>query len=268
MDQATLARFKKLFAHYSRGFVNGRAADDENILLKIKHTGRVLLHSSHLAASLNLPPDKQALAETVALFHDVGRFRQYRRYNTFDDRVSANHAELALEVLAEKGWLACLPEAEQALITGAIANHNKLQLPEEIEGRLLLFSQLIRDADKLDVFDVIVANYGSDHSAANPVIDFGLPDTPGYRSRYITDILNNRLCDNRFLENSNDVKLTRLAWVFDLNFAYSFAYVRRTGYIDKIINHLPPTDAIRRVADHLHAFVEERDNSNGTEGEP
>jgi putative nucleotidyltransferase with HDIG domain len=39
------------------------------------------------------------LAETIALFHDIGRFEQFKTYGTFDDRASENHATIGLKVL-------------------------------------------------------------------------------------------------------------------------------------------------------------------------
>ena len=39
------------------------------------------------------------IAEAVALLHDVGRFEQYKRYGTFNDRKSVNHAALGVEIM-------------------------------------------------------------------------------------------------------------------------------------------------------------------------
>jgi hypothetical protein len=45
----------------------------------------------------------------VALLHDVGRFPQYRRWRTFRDSESDNHARLSLEVIRHEAVLEHLP---------------------------------------------------------------------------------------------------------------------------------------------------------------
>ena len=52
------------------------------------------LKRRHLQLSLH---DVQ-LAEIMGLFHDVGRFRQYSIYKTFNDAQSEDHADLGLKV--------------------------------------------------------------------------------------------------------------------------------------------------------------------------
>ncbi len=256
MDQEILNSLKRWFPEYTRRFRSDLAGFNKNISLKIKHTGRVHYHILKLADSLQLAASDRRLAEATALLHDVGRFRQLQRYNTFDDRVSADHAALALRVIEEEGCLARATGPEQALVRFAVGNHNKLRLPAGANPLQLFFLKLIRDADKLDIFELIVANYRQEKAGLNPAIDFGLADSPGYEQRYIDDILHNRICDNRFLKNSNDVKLMRLSWIFDLNFAYSFTRVRNTGYLANILQHLPPTRDIRRISTHLAGYLD------------
>ena len=57
------------------------------------------------------------LAKTAALFHDIGRFPQWKHYSTFVDSVSEDHALLGLEVLSRhKGFEADLPQNKERLI--------------------------------------------------------------------------------------------------------------------------------------------------------
>ena len=39
------------------------------------------------------------LAEIMALFHDIGRFEQYKQYRTFSDYRSEDHAALGVKVI-------------------------------------------------------------------------------------------------------------------------------------------------------------------------
>lgn len=39
------------------------------------------------------------------MLHDIGRFEQARKYNTFVDNLSKNHAKLGIDVLFKKGFI-------------------------------------------------------------------------------------------------------------------------------------------------------------------
>ena len=71
------------------------------ILLKEEHTQNVTFISRELAKHLKLSVHDQILAEMIGLFHDIGRFKQFTLYRTFNDALSENHAILGLKVIAE-----------------------------------------------------------------------------------------------------------------------------------------------------------------------
>lgn len=258
MQKSVFSGLKKWFAAYARGFLSDDAAYNRNIRLKIRHTVRVSRHMAAFADSLGEGNEGRSLAEAIGLLHDIGRFRQYQRYGSFDDRLTEDHARLALRVIEEEGCIALTDGKEQEIIVKAVSYHNRLRIPDGEEKKVLLFSKMIRDADKLDIFDLAVGNYAQRRTEQNPAIDLELPDMEGYRLEYINDLLGNRLCDNRYLECVNDVKLLRLSWIFDLNFSYSFGYVQQTRYIEKIMKHLPDTEEMKNVCKHLMGYIEER----------
>jgi len=65
-----------------------------------------------------LDPNKNALrlVETVALFHDIGRFEQFRTYGTFNDKKLGNHATLGLKVLKETNVLSQLTKTQRQCV--------------------------------------------------------------------------------------------------------------------------------------------------------
>ena len=96
----------------------------------------------------------------LGLLHDIGRFEQVRRYGTFVDSVSVDHAEFGADLLFKEGLIKDFPvekltAEELCLIETAIRLHNKLNLPQELDERTRYFCNLIRDADKTDIFRVI-----------------------------------------------------------------------------------------------------------------
>ena len=61
--------------------------------------------SKKIAQNLNLDEEQIKLAELIGLFHDIGRFKQAELYNTFNDRISMNHAELSVKVLFDENLI-------------------------------------------------------------------------------------------------------------------------------------------------------------------
>ena len=84
---------KKAFASYVAGY----NADDPKIKLKIDHTYRVADLCDRIARTVpEVSPD---LAWLSGMLHDVGRFEQIKRYNTFVDADSVDHAAFGADML-------------------------------------------------------------------------------------------------------------------------------------------------------------------------
>lgn len=142
------------FAAYVRPY----DAEDPKIKLKIGHTYRVAALCERIAASLGLPAADIDLAWLCGLLHDIGRFEQVRRFGTFNDAVSINHARCSAAVLFDEGHIADFVDGddESPLLRTAIELHNVYRLPAELDDRTRLFCQILRDADKIDILRVNV----------------------------------------------------------------------------------------------------------------
>ena len=79
---------------------------DPKIKLKIDHTYRVADLCERIAKSLDLLQEDIDLAWLSGMLHDIGRFEQLRRYHTFSDAQSIDHARFAVELLYEDGLIA------------------------------------------------------------------------------------------------------------------------------------------------------------------
>lgn len=147
-------RAQAAFAAYVRPY----DAEDPKIKLKIGHTWRVAALCERIAASLGLPAADLDLAWLCGLLHDVGRFEQVRRFGTFNDAVSIDHARCSAAVLFDEGHIADFVDGndEFPLLRTAIEQHNVYRLPAELDGRTRRFCQILRDADKIDILRVNV----------------------------------------------------------------------------------------------------------------
>lgn len=134
--------------------------DNSMIRHKVDHTLRVAGNCERIARSLELDEERVSFAWFLGLLHDIGRFEQVRRYGTFVDSVSVDHAEFGADLLFREGLIGSfcggnLPEEWKALLETAIRQHNKLTLPDGLDGQTRCFCDLIRDADKVDIFRVV-----------------------------------------------------------------------------------------------------------------
>lgn len=147
-------RAQRAFADYAAHY----NAADPKVKLKIDHTYRVAALCARIAASLPLPPEDVDLAWLTGMLHDVGRFEQLRRYNTFIDSQSVSHAALSVSVLFDEGRIRDYVDdaAEDALLRAAVAWHSAFRLPEGLDDRTRTFCQILRDADKIDILRVNV----------------------------------------------------------------------------------------------------------------
>lgn len=145
-------------------YIGEFSAEDERISLKIRHTAFVADNSDRLAETLALSENDRDLAWTIAMLHDLGRFEQVAANGSFIDSVSSDHAAAGVDYLFGKGRIAdfidqgTLQEEDLRCIKLAISYHNKHLLPEGLSERQRLFCNMIRDADKLDIFRVCVEN--------------------------------------------------------------------------------------------------------------
>jgi hypothetical protein len=258
MKAADFARLQEWFATYCQPFYSGIAADDRNIALKEEHTSRVCANMEVMAHSLGLDDNDRYLAASVALFHDVGRFEQYRRYRTFKDSDSVNHAAFGAQVLADTGALRALPGDERRLIGQAVTLHNVFNLPAALDERLALFVRLIRDADKLDIWRVFIEYYAQSEEERASAVTLGFPDLPSSSSAILAAVSGGRMANLSQVVTLNDFKLLQLSWVYDLNFPVSFALAHERGYLRQLAANLPQDEGVRQAVATAAAFLHRR----------
>lgn len=247
MEPNELLHLKGWFTAYCRGFYAKNEADNRNFSLKEIHTQHVCENMNLLTGSLKLPLNERITAEAIALFHDVGRFEQYRRYSTFRDDISENHAALGVKILKEESVLAKIPEEERQSIYQAISLHNVFRFPSSANDRDLLFTRLIRDADKLDIWRIFVEYYMQPETERASAVGLGFPDLPGCSPEVLDCLERREMVNLTELKSLNDFKLLQLSWVFDLNFSASFRLALDRGYIDGLSMTLPQDGRVENV---------------------
>ncbi|MDY0220042.1 MAG: HD domain-containing protein [Desulfobacterium sp.] len=246
------------FLDYAATFIDPDTIGGPHVL-KRDHSIRVCEEITGLGQALALSKPDLTLARAIALLHDIGRFEQFKRYGTFVDAASENHAFLGLGVIETQKLLQPLPPVQRALIMDAVGFHNAALLPENRDDRTLFFMRLIRDADKLDIWQVVIDHYLNTARRDDKFIDLGLEDRGGYSPGPLNALIEGRFVLSSTIEELNDFKLMQISWVFDLNFSPTFARVKQRRYIEKLASTMPPNPdlslALDQVFDHLETHT-------------
>lgn len=256
MDEESFNDLKVWFDNYVRSFYTDDDFIQQNVILKEKHSIRVCKNASLIAISEHISENELYLAKAIALLHDVGRFEQISKYRTFKDSESENHAVLGVKILKSEKVLFNLPANEKKTILLSIVNHNRFMIKGNLDKRTFFHAKLIRDADKLDIYKVLLDHYNVRNEKPNPALDMGLPDIPDYSPEIVKDILKNKLASINDVKTCNDMNLTRLAWLFDMSFRETFRLVKERGFIGKLIKQLPENDEISSLHDHLNKYID------------
>ena len=138
-----------------KDYIKNYDIENPKIKLKIAHIERTSKGAKKMAESLNLSDEDIKLAELIGLLHDIGRFEQVRKYNTFVDHLSENHAKIGVDILFKDGLIRRFIEDDKydKIIELAIINHNKDKnmLSKDLSPKEELHVKLIRDSDKVDI---------------------------------------------------------------------------------------------------------------------
>ena len=224
--------------------------------LKRTHSLKVAEEIDRLGRALGLPSRPLLIARVIGLLHDAGRFEQYDRYRTYNDAASMDHGALGVAIVSSNGLLAAFDGSEAQTIAQAILHHNKLTLPEDLSAEALFFLKLIRDADKLDIFRVIMENMAAADQALFKVL---MPGNEDASEALVEILMRGGSVNYQLARNATDRLLMHVGWVFDINFRPTLRAIADRGYLETIAAALPPTPRVTQIitkaCNHLAATL-------------
>lgn len=247
-EKKALAAFAAYAARY-----NDR---DPKVRLKIDHTYRVAGLCRRIARSLSLPDGEVRLAWLCGLLHDVGRFEQLRRFGTFNDAQSIDHAACGAQVLFEEGHIRdyVADDSEDALLHQAVALHSVYRLPE-LDERTARFCHILRDADKIDILRVNVEV---------PLEEiYNVSREELYRSPITPEVAEAFYAHHTVLRSLKhwpaDNTVGHMSLVYELVFPESLRIVQEQGWLDKLMafaSENPETArTLAAMGEHMHAWL-------------
>lgn len=227
------------------------------IALKIAHTWRVAALCERIAKSIPLDTD---LAWLCGLLHDIGRFEQVRRFDTFNDAASVPHAALGVSVLFDedethdtapllRSFVA--DDTQDALIRTAIAVHSDFRIPQNLDELTRAFCNVLRDADKIDIIQV---------NCTCPIEDvYGVAEEDMIASELSPTVVDafyeHRTIARQVRVFPADILVSHLCFAWELVYPASRTILGEQGYINQMLGkHFsnPDTEAtFRAMASHM-----------------
>lgn len=252
MKNFDLLPYENKFQSYTKDFLRKKNEHDyiENIKLKIYHSQQVYKHALNISISENNSKENTFIAGVCGLFHDIGRFIQFYKYNTFKDSQNLYHGQLGCEVIEKENFFSDIAPEIISVIKAAVYAHGLLKIPENYSKKEKYFSKITRDADKTDIFRIIVKYYNTT-GPRNISLEYGLEDFPKVSNDVLSCFLNKQLISKNSLKTLNDFKLMQIAWIYDINFDYTRNHILENGYLEKIAMSITDGLAQTKILEHL-----------------
>lgn len=254
-------KFCSWYSDYAATFTGSDLELREAVLLKVEHTRRVCSEMKELCESISLTDPLLFEAKIIALLHDLGRFKQFELYKTFQDRKSVSHSKLAIEVIDQYQLLKDLPASYQENIKTAVLHHNAKSVPSGLTDDQNTLCQLIRDADKLDIFYMVAEHYRNPNEMQKEIMETGLPDLPTISAEICQSVFEGKIGDFSHIRCINDFKLIQLGWVYDFNITRSFQIIKERGHFDVIKSQLPYLPEVKRAVEKAEEYLKKRAES-------
>ena len=212
-------------------YVSNYNPSNERIKLKIDHIKRVAKNSKIIAENLNLTENQINLAIAIGFFHDLGRFEQVRIANTFSDKESKiDHGVKSCEVLFNNNFIREFIEDNKydEIIKKSILNHNKISIKANLSSEEELFSKIIRDADKLDIFYTI----SKDEYSMESIFWYKNFDDEKISDKILKTLQNNSPVNYSDIQNNADVIAIFYGYIYDLYFPITKKILYENKYLE------------------------------------
>lgn len=169
------------------------------------------------------------------MLHDIGRFEQIRRYDTFVDSISVDHAAFGADLLFREGLLERfapeLSESDARLLERSIRSHSAYRIDPGLTNTETMYCNILRDADKLDIFRV---------DCVTPMEDIFNVTREDLRTSAVTEEVKQCFRERHAVlrglkKTAVDFPMSHLCLLFELVYPVSREIAREQGYVDALL---------------------------------
>jgi HD superfamily phosphodiesterase len=241
-------------------YVNNYDASAEKIRLKIEHTYRVCGLCQQIAVSAGFNENDVNIAWLTGLLHDVGRFEQLRRYGTFIDAESIDHAEFGADLLFKEGLIRNFIEdnSMDVLLEKAVRYHSAYRVPEDLTDYERKFANLLRDADKIDILKV---NVEFPLEEIYNVTTYELKNCTV--TKEVMDAFYEEHAVLRSLKKTPvDNVVGHISLMYELTYPVSYKLVKQQGFLNKLMDFhsdIPKTNMqFEKIREKMTSYIDEK----------
>ena len=172
-------------------------------------------------------------------------------FRGFNDFLSFDHGDYAVELLNNDMRNYVDTDKYDDLIKVAIKNHNKYKIEDGLTEKELLFSKLVRDADKVDILYQATYRYweGKEEKINNSLID----------QKILDEFFDKKQVEFEHEKTYNELAevIMTIAFIFDINFKESFQVIKNENYINKILDRFNFKD-IDKIREFANNYIDEK----------
>ena len=215
--------------------------------LKRVHTAKVVENAEAIADGEAFSAEERELALAAALLHDTGRYEQLKRYNTFRDSESVDHAVFSHDIVKEKGWV------DDERVLKAVLCHNRRELPDDLDPIGRKVAETVRDADKLDIFRVLENQVETTDWRGDSRAFWNLKVSAPPSPEVVSAIGERRPVDYQYIKSLADFVLIQVGWMISgLCFKTSMKLCRERGHLEfrrRFLHEITDDPSVDRLCD-------------------
>ena len=241
-------------------YLDGYDRENDKVKLKIVHTYGVVKCSRKIAEGLMLSEEDRRLAEIIGLLHDIGRFEQLKRYDSFEPGMM-DHASFGVQILFGEGVIRQFVKEDtwDGIIRTAIARHSDYCLEGIEDERELLHARIIRDSDKLDNCRVKLED--------SVEAMLGVSAEEVGRTKISPQVMQQFEAQTSIRSETRRTKMdywmSYLAYFYDINFNVTYEMIEENQFVDKLVKRIPYEDRetaemMEKVRQELNTYIHAR----------
>ncbi|GET28276.1 HD domain-containing protein [Prolixibacter sp. SD074] len=220
------------------------------------HNEKVVENILLLGQSLDMEDGEMRMAEILALFHDIARFRDVSTSPYYPKLTETGHAEAGAELLSLLPPFKGLEAAKQEILQKVTIFHNKPELPKKENELVLYYLKLLRDADKLDALRMTAEFLTFRDVRLDPADTLHLSKSPAISDNICKAIINDMVPKKEEIVTYNDYVLMQLSWVFELTYRKTYLMLNQRQYIKRLYDALPKNDNIIDIYRKIRIHIE------------
>ena len=207
--------------------VNKYDLNNSNVLRKLIHSYQVANVCYTIACAEKWSEDDRNFCYLIGLLHDLGRFEQWEKYQTYDDAKSIDHGELSSNMLkkfdCQKDFF--IDKNKAFVMSESIRFHTKSY--EGNDAQIIKYNCVLKDADAY-------ANVVSTASGMQQMTVSG----DGYTQQILDSFYNQTLMPKISPKTKLDRCLMLTACCYYVKNLYLREQIRRLNYIDIIFHYV------------------------------